>query len=31
MLLALLPKVGEHTDDDDILEESRSLGAAFSD
>jgi hypothetical protein len=31
MLLALLPHVGEHTDDDDILEESRSLGAALSD
>ena len=31
MLLALLPHIGEHTDDDDILEESRSLGAALSD
>jgi hypothetical protein len=30
-LLELLPQVGEHTDDDDILEEARSLRAALSD
>jgi hypothetical protein len=30
MLLALLPRVGEHTDDDDILEEVRGLQAALS-
>ena len=31
MLLALLPHIAELTDDEDILEESRSLGAALSD